>query len=451
MNFLSTAFPLAAGVFALGLASPAAADEALPAFASQIDAKAIAVISDGDFRARSYRDGELAALSPERRDLLTLIRPGRPASRVAIPVSNSVTAPPEVMAISPDGGFVYVAERLGQRSESVQRVRDLAPGRRISAIDIRDPAKPKIAGTAEAGPMLESVRVSPDGRFLALTANSAEEAMVQILPTNDSRLGVPQSFKLAELGIARREGAPRGGIDASFADWHPSGRFLSVNLNTRNQVLFLEVTSMADGRVRLTPWGVPVEVGRDPFVGRFTPDGGHYLSADWGRDFEARTLEGRLPSTPSRLSLIKLAPRERTGPSARHEVVARVDSDRSSEGLAISRDGRHVATVNMRETALAPDSPRYTRQASISYFRFDAGRSALTKIGDYPFEGMLPEGGSFDATGRHFLATVFEYPDGTAPQGGVEVWRVGGAGQPGLTHLGRIAVPHGAHHVELTP
>lgn len=451
MNLLSTAFPLAAGVLALGLASPVSADDVLPAFASRIDAKTIAVISDGDFRASTYRDGQLAAPSAERRDLLTLIRPGRSPSRVAIPVSNSVTAPPEVMALSPDGGFVYVVERLGPRTEGAVQIRDLAPGRRITAVDIRDPAKPTISGTAEAGPMPESVRVSPDGRFLAVTANSAEDAMVQIVPTNGGRLGAPQSFRLAELGVARKEGAPRGGIDATLADWHPSGRFLSVHLNTRNQVLFLEARPGPDGKLALAPWGTPVEVGRDPFVGRFTPDGGHYLSADWGRDFQARNLEGRLPAAPSRLSLIKLAPRERTGPSAQHEVVAGVDSDRSSEGLAISRDGRHVATVNMRETALAPDSPRYTRQASISYFRFDAGRSALAKVGDYPFEGVLPEGGSFDATGRHFLATVFEYADSAAPQGGVEVWRVGDAAHPGLTHLGRIAVPHGAHHVELAP
>lgn len=451
MNTPHLASTLMAGALALGAASHGNAAEALPAFVSQIDAKTIAVISDGDFRASTYRDGRLAAPSADRQDLLTLIRPGKRSSRVAIAVSNSVTAPPEVMAISPDGGFVYVVERLGQRGDASVLVKDLAPGRRITAIDIRDAAKPRIAGTVEAAPMPESVRVSPDGRFLAVTANSAQDAMVQLVPTNGGRLGTPRTFKLAELGIQRKDGTPRGGIDATLADWHPSGRFLSVNLNTRNQILFLEATQRPDGSLALAPWGAPVEVGRDPFVGRFTPDGGHYVSADWGRNFEARDVEGRLPATPSKLSLIKLAAREHTGPAARHEVVASVASDRSSEGLAISRDGRHIATVNMRETAFAPDSPRYTRQASISYFSFDPGRSALAKVGDYPFEGMLPEGGSFDATGRHFLATVFEYADGTTPAGGIEVWRVGDSGKPGLTHLGRIAVPHGAHHVELTP
>jgi hypothetical protein len=74
----------------------------------------------------------------------------------------------------------------------------------------------------------------------------------------------------------------------------------------------------------------------------------------------------------------------------------------------------------------------------------------LTKVADYPFEGVLPEGGAFDASGRHFLATVYEY-DGAAAGAGVEVWQVGPADRPGLRHLGRIAVPHGAHHVEIVP
>jgi hypothetical protein len=245
------------------------------------------------------------------------------------------------------------------------------------------------------------------------------------------------------------EGQPRGGINVTYAEWHPSGRAIAVNLNTRGQIAFFRISAATDGRRTLQPWGAPVAVGPDPFTGRFTPDGGHYVSANWGRDFAAKDLAGRLPTQPSGLSLIKLAPQGAAGAAARHDVVASVASDRSSEGLAISRDGRHIATVNMRETALAPEHPRSTRTASISYFNFDAARSTLTKVGDYPFEGVLPEGGTFDASGKHFLATVFEYAGNEGAGGGIEVWRVGDAGRAGLTHLGRIAVPHGAHHVEI--
>ena len=448
MNPLSLLLRIVSLLLCLGVAR--AGTEALPGFASRIDARAIAVISDGDFRASTYRDNRLAAQGPDYRDVLTILRPLAAGGRAEVAVSNSVTAPPEVMAVSPDGRFVYVVERLGQRTPTSQLTRDLAPGRRLSAIDITDPARPRVVAGVDAGPMIESVRISPDGRHLALTANSGDDAMLQIVAVDGARLGAPQSFALDELGIERRPGQPRGGINATFADWHPSGRILSVNLNTRHQILFLQVVG-GGSDVRLVPWGAPVTVGRDPFVGRFTPDGAHYLSADWGRDFEAKDLEGRLPRTRSSVSVIRLAARDAAGSGfARHEVVSSVLADRSSEGLAISRDGLHVATINMRETALAPDSPRRTREASISYFRFDPARSALTKVDDYAFEGVLPEGGTFDASGRHFLATVYEY-DGSAAGGGIEVWQVGPAERPGLRHLGRIAVPHGAHHVEIIP
>ena len=435
---LLAALPTTTAAQAAGAAPTAPARPALPAFINEIDARAIAVISDGDFRASTYRDSKLADPAANFGDVLTILQPGgksRASARAEVAVTNSVTGPPEVMALSPDGRFAYVVERLAQRTPEATMSRDLAPGRRVSAIDLSDPAKPRVVSTANAGPQLESVRVSPDGRLLLLTANSPDQALVQVIPLSGGQLGAVQSFALADLGIARTEGKPRGGIDATYAEWHPSGQQIAVNLNTRNEVAFFTVDRQADGRIALAPWGTPVTVGRDPFVGRFTPDGGHYVTADWGRDFAAKDLAGRLPTAASQLSLIKLAPPNSPGSAARHAVTASVASDRSSEGLAISRDGRHIATVNMRETALAPDHPRYTKEASISYFNFDAARSSLTKIGDYPFEGVLPEGGTFDASGRHFLATVFEYAGSERVGGGIEVWRVGTAGKPGLTHL----------------
>ncbi len=457
-------FRLAGTTLAAAMATTAAPlpAQTLPGFARQIDARAIVAISDGDFRASTYRDSKLSAASGDFRDVLTVLQPGGPsqvASRAELPVTNSVTGPPEVMAVSPDGRFAYVVERLGPRTPGAAVTRDLAPGRRVSAIDLCDPAAPRLAASIEADPMLESVRVSPDGRFLVMTANSPDSALVQIVPTNGGALGAVQSFALADLlgaAMTPQAGKPRGGIDATYAEWHPSGRFIAVNLNTRNQIAFFEVQPAADGRMALAPWGAPVTVGSDPFVGRFTPDGGHYVSSDWGRDFTAKDLAGRLPAKASQLSLIKLASTsESNAPrsGASHAVVATVPSDRSAEGLAISRDGRHIATINMRETALATDHPRYTKEASISYFSFDAARSRLTKVGDYPFEGVLPEGGTFDASGKHFLATVFEYAGnegaGTGAGGGIEVWRVGESGKPGLTHVGRIPMPHGVHHVEI--
>ncbi len=54
----------AACLTSLALASGPLRAQTLPDWASRIDARAIAVISDGDFRASTYRDNRLAAPSP---------------------------------------------------------------------------------------------------------------------------------------------------------------------------------------------------------------------------------------------------------------------------------------------------------------------------------------------------------------------------------------------------
>ncbi|WP_246678364.1 MULTISPECIES: hypothetical protein [unclassified Mesorhizobium] len=82
---------------------------------------------------------------------------------------------------------------------------------------------------------------------------------------------------------------------------------------------------------------------------------------------------------------------------------------------------------------------------------FDPDTGALVKIGDYPFEGVLPEGGAFDLTGDHFLATVFQGHEGADSEAGagLAVFRVIKGDLPTLKHIGRIPLPHGVHHVDL--
>jgi hypothetical protein len=70
----------------------------------------------------------------------------------------------------------------------------------------------------------------------------------------------------------------------------------------------------------------------------------------------------------------------------------------------------------MRGTALPAGSVGFDEHASVSLLRRDGATSGLTKIGDYPLAGVLPEGGAFDPSGRYFLATVFEGRPGS-PEG----------------------------------
>jgi hypothetical protein len=232
--------------------------------------------------------------------------------------------------------------------------------------------------------------------------------------------------------------------------WHPSGRFLAVNITSQHRIAFFEVTEV-DGRPKLRPWGNIVEVGRDPFVGRFTPDGRFYITSDWGRDLQATTLEGRILRTPSGISVIRLADHGGDSASARHARIATATTDASAEGLAISRDGRLIATINMRDTAFPATSPRFQREATVTLLTFDPETGAVDKVADYPFEGVLPEGGTFDLNDDHFLATVFHGHENAGPPAGpgIEVFRVIRGERPALERLGRIPMPHGAHHVDL--
>lgn len=414
-----------------------------------ISASTVVTISDGDFVAATYGTGVLAPASAGFRDLLSVISIADGKTTLAeVPVSNSVTATPEALAVTPDGNTAFVIERLGERPDGGDTVRDLPAGNRLFAIDLTDKAAPKLVATVSIGDFPETVALSPDGTRVAVVSNGAEASLVEIVSFENGAFGAPARFDLAELGITGDAEAPRGGVTATSVDWHPSGNAIAVNINTQDRVAFFTVTG--DGQTpNLRPWGEPVAVGRDPFVGRFTPDGGHYLTSNWGRDFAATSLEGRLPATPSTISVVRLADKEAHGAEARHEVLPPVDTDRSAEGLAVSPDGRMVATINMRNTAFPAEHATFDREATVTLLSFDPETGALAKIGDYPFEGVLPEGGAFDLTSEHFLATVFEGHAGAGPDrgAGIEVFRVVKGEAPGLERVGRMPLPHGVHHV----
>ncbi len=425
-------FRLLLAAFAVNVTAAELPDSIL----SGLDATVIAAVADGDFVGGSYASGELAPLFAGYRDrLLLLRRSGDRWWREWLPVSNSVAAPPEVLTLSAGGRTAFVIERLAPRGTGASRIADLAPGRRLFAIALPPGAPATIADSVALGDYPEALDLSPDGRTVAVVSNSGGRSLLHLVPVADNRFAAPQQFDLGEMLEDGRE------IYASNIHWHPSGRSLAVNLNTRNRVLFLSLRN-SDETFSLQPWGEPVAVGTDPFVGRFTPGGRYYITSDWGRDFGAVDLAGRLPEKPSRLSVIRLADPEASEP--RHRLLHSVHSGQSAEGLAISADGHLVATVNIRGTPFPEQSPRFQRRASVSLFRFRADAGRLEKVADTPFAGILPEGGAFDPSGKYFLASVFEYRDREG--GGIELFRVE---EDGLRPLGRIAMPHGAHHIAI--
>lgn len=443
-------------VFVTALGGPTIAAAQSLDLAGRISASRIAVISDGDFVAQTYATGQLASREAGFRDMLTILSivDGKVVTGT-VPVSNSVTAAPEILQLTADGQTAFVTERLGERSGEGDTVRDLPAGRRLFAVDLSNATAPRLADTAEIAAFPEALSVSPDGRRVAVVSNTAEASFVQIIGYAEGRFGPVTRFDLAHLGITGSASRPRGGVTATNVHWHPSGRFIAVNINTQNRIVFFDVGDANDAP-SLRLWGNSVEVGADPFVGRFTPDGRHYLTSNWGRNFAAANLEGRIPETPSTVSVVRLADPAEPAATARHQLVAGTETDLSAEGIAISPDGRLAATVNMRGTAFPPASARFQREATVTLLSFDRVTGGIVKIADYPFEGSLPEGGSFDRSGDHFIATVFQGHANAGPDtgAGLEVFRVfkgdAASGEPpSLERIGRVPLRHGAHHVDL--
>ncbi len=218
---------------------------------------------------------------------------------------------------------------------------------------------------------------------------------------------------------------------------------LAVTINTLNRVAFFRVEGCGDA-LRLTPWGPPIEPGLDPFTGRFTPDGRYFLTLDWGRNFAAPSLEGRLPTTPSHISVIRVA--DAGDAAGSHRRLGDAATDLSSEGIAISPDGTLVAAIHMRQTALPQHAPRYTPKASVVLLHFDGATGALTPIDRAEFPGVLPEGAAFDRSGRKLVVTAFDRRD--APGGALHVYGIEESGAAArLVDQGLVETPHGVHHV----
>lgn len=391
--------------------------------APSFNGRYIAAISDDDFLASTYGDGKLP--TPTVGDKLSII--GLPLNQkedfAQIDASNSVIGAPYALALSPDSRTAFVVETLKATPIDATRREQLPPGNQLVAIDLSNPRRPKVRGQIEIAPKPETVHVHPNGDLVAISTQTPDKEII-LISFQNNQLGQPTEFSLANLGIQPDPERFQNGLYVSQVQWHPSGKYLAVNLDYRDEIAFYEVQRNAGNNLKLIPWGTPVKVGKDPFTGQFTPDGRFYLSSNWGRNFGAqvKTLEQRLPETRGTVSVIELAKLNTLVSQARHQVVSSAIADISPESLVISPDGSKVVTVNMRGTAFPPNSSRFTRQATLSLMTLDR-TGQLTKIDDYPFEGILPEGAAFDATGNSLAVAVYDYFT-PKPEGGIEFWQV---------------------------
>lgn len=115
-----------------------------------------------------------------------------------------------------------------------------------------------------------------------------------------------------------------------------------------------------------------------------------------------------------------------------------------------------VVTVNMWRSYLPHGHAHLTPFSTLTLLRLDPGTGVLTPIGEYPYEGILPEAVVFDTSGRFLAVATYDHFDSAWPGGSIDFWRV--VSDPldsGSTFLvqtpHRISVTRGPHVLALIP
>jgi hypothetical protein len=291
----------------------------------------IAAIADDDFLASTYGDGKLPTpTGGDKLSIVTLPLNGKQEAIAQVNASNSVIGAPYALALSPDGRTAFVVETLGAMPAGATRREQLPPGNQLVAIDLSNPRRPVVRSRMTIAPKPETVHVQPNGNVLAISTQTPGKEII-LIPIQNHQLGQPVEFSLRQLGIQPDSEKFQNGLSVSQIQWHPSGRYLAVNLNYRDEIAFYEVQQPPDDALNLIPWGAPVKVGKDPFTGQFTPDGRFFLSSNWGRNFgnEIKTLEQRLPTTRGTVSVIQLAELITPASKIQHRVVSTAIADLS--------------------------------------------------------------------------------------------------------------------------
>jgi sugar lactone lactonase YvrE len=413
----------------------------------------LVALSDADTEAQAYIDDDIGPAIGQR-DVLTFIRPnaGGKARVEGVQVSNSVWGPPLTVDTTPDGRYAFVLEVKRQRDADDRSFEeDLAFTTRVSVVDLhRD--RPRVVQVTDTGGFAaHSLSVSPRGDYLAVAnwAAPGEESgipegqgrQISIIPFREGRLGEPQLF-----GMNNIQGP--FAIPNTIA-WHPSGRFLGITSGPRNLVAFYRVGAGADGRLDVRPWGEPVPVGRFPLTGAWTPDGRFFISGlmEWA---EPEVSDRNSP--PGALSLVRFDDDEADG--LEHTPRRSGDVGINPEGLAVSPDGRYIATVNMRYSHLPEhfDRLRPPTTSSITLLELDPESGQTRVVEEQSFDGVLPEGVAFDRTGRRLAVAVFDFHGAKRGTGAIQFWRLRGGDDPRLEQLPQeITTVRGAHSLADVP
>ena len=435
MNRMPCWMSVGASVIIAADASAAGSDLADAPSLLGLQGRAIVSIHDGDMAASAYVNGQLGP--KESSDILSVLSLSD-MSLATAPVSNSVAGAPTAVAVTPDGRYAVVSESFGPRPGDGEAFGDLPIGTQLTLVDISDLSKPTVVDSVEIGNRPDGLSLSPDGSMVAVALHQTDGRGVAFAELNGGDIGRISYSSLPAIAKDQR---------ISHVQWHPSEDFLAIHTVDQAVIHFARVVHGESG-VTLEPWGNPVLTSKYPFMGRFTPDGRHYLSANlfWGPDVPGiwtEAVDGDVMSIRFDTEGVG-----ENGP--RHLIVARAAASASPEGIAISPDGEWAVTTNLEVSYAPADDPRHTPYASLTLIDLTPETGAMETVGTYYYDGILPEAAAFDASGNYLAVVNYDQHFGGAEGGSIDFWRLVKGAAPKLVKTRTsIPTPHGPHSTQL--
>ena len=409
-------FATAASILGAVLAHPAAAQDRDLHGRLDFQGRYIVSVSDADMLASAYVNGRLGPR--EGRDAISVVAlDGDPRDWQAAEVfaSNSVAGPPAVVDITPDGRYAFVIETWAPRpdTDDPHTFADLRHGNRLKVFDLSDPSAPELVQESETLERPDAIRVSSDGSIIAVSFNpngAGVEVPLALYPFSDGELGSPATPSIP--------GWTSQTSRLMDIDWHPTEPVLAMIDEHENTVRFARVTP----DLGVEPFGNVVDVERTPFRVEFTPDGSHVVinALYWGPDIEGRWSEAPRGSVLT----VRMSAETREDGTVRHAFVSRVKTGVSPEGLAVSPDGRWVATTNLERSYLPYDDPRITWFSSITLAALDQATGQLREVGTFNYDGILPEAAVFDNSGSYLAVANYDHFDDRRAGSSIDFWRI---------------------------
>lgn len=416
---------LLAGLIAAG-SLPVAAQNSPITF----NARGLVAISDADMAASAFVDGKLLRDNLIKDKLASikfpLVRGGKSFEDIIVP--NSALTYSKSMAVPKTGGLAFVLDARVRPEDNVMEYKDVMAefpeGNKLYVVDIVNLAAPKVKFAFPVGKNPLAVDVYKNELMV-----STSEAGKKLLFLEVDADGKPT--RLVPLPV---------GLDSTrILDlaWHPSGNFVGVTLESK-EVAFYKILRKNDKLENIEMVGKPIKAGVSPVSGKFSADGKFYYVVDSKGPIGKATADGEL--------LVVQFAQDGAG---EHKITGQTPVGLNPGAFSISPDGKSIVTVNAGNS-VQPWTTATPSGSSLTLLKVDDA-GGLTKVSDYPFEGLFPQSVAFDKDGSNIAVAVYEYVDYGDRNGGVEFWTVNKS-EPSLKkQAGKISLERGCHTIRVIP